>query len=215
MKVYDTSIMDGKLVCTHKCDDIPFDMCYAYGMNNIYVAFGQYVVLYEMKNRGLEFNELERIPVEGTVIGIAKTLDGLYTANDSSKTFRWDDFSIKSDQPYAKEGNKPFICSSFRGEEVAYIKDHKVIVTDIEGKKLSESVCSLQYPKGLSFDSDNNIIVCSFLQQAKQIKNGGKQSRNIDIMHHYSPPSNVVFHPEGHKLICFYLNYYLCIYQIM
>uniref|UniRef100_A0A8W8MSX5 Tripartite motif-containing protein 56 n=1 Tax=Magallana gigas TaxID=29159 RepID=A0A8W8MSX5_MAGGI len=112
LKVYDTSIMDGKLVCTHKCDDIPFDMCYAYGMNNIYIAFGQFVVMYEIKNRGLEFNELARIPVEGTVIGIAKTLDGLFTANDSSKSFRWDDFSIKSNLPYAKEGNRPFICSS-------------------------------------------------------------------------------------------------------
>lgn len=40
LKVYDIFIMDGKLVCIYKCDDILFDMCYVYGMNNIYIVFG-------------------------------------------------------------------------------------------------------------------------------------------------------------------------------
>lgn len=40
LKVYDIFIMDGKLVCIYKCDDILFDMCYVYGMKNLYIVFG-------------------------------------------------------------------------------------------------------------------------------------------------------------------------------
>lgn len=215
LKVYDTSIMNGKLVCTHTCDDIPFDMCYAYDMNKIYVAFGRFVVLYEIKTRGLEFTELERIPVEGNVIGIAKILDGFFTANDSSASFRWDDFSIKSNLPYAQEGDKPFICSSLCGKKVAYSKGNRVIVFDTEGNELLESVCSLSSPRGLSFDSDDNIIVCSYFGQMKQIKNVGTPSRNIRIMNRLTSPYNIVYHPECHKLICFFRTENPCIIKII
>lgn len=62
--MYDTSVTHGKkLVCTHKCDDISYDMCYANGMNKIYVAFGQFIVKYEIKLRGTELTKLERIPL--------------------------------------------------------------------------------------------------------------------------------------------------------
>lgn len=50
-----------------------------------------------MKNCGLEFNEFERILVEGIVIGIVKILDGFYMVNDLLKIFWWDDFLIKLD----------------------------------------------------------------------------------------------------------------------
>lgn len=214
LKVYDTSIINGKLVCTHKCDDTPFNMCYAYGMDKIYVACGKFVVLYEITSRGLEFTELKKIPVKGNVIGIAKTLNGYSTANDSSASFRWDDFSIKSNVPYAKEGDKPFICSSFCGKKVAYVRKRSVIVTDTEGNELSESVCS-GYPRGLSFDSDDNIIVCCYNAQIEQITNVGKSCRKIDLTHRSTTPYNIVYHPEGHKLIGFYLSKYICVYQIM
>lgn len=58
-------------------------------MNRIYVAFGHFVVQYEIKkNCGMELIELERIQVEGVVQGIAKTTEGYLTTNESSVSFQ-------------------------------------------------------------------------------------------------------------------------------
>ncbi|XP_052678654.1 uncharacterized protein LOC128159566 [Crassostrea angulata] len=211
LDVYDTSVTNGKkMVCTHKCDDIPYDMCYAYGMNKIYVAFGQFIILYEIKRRGTELTKLEKNPVERNVKGITRTSDGFFTANNSSVSFRCSDFSIKSNLPYVMTGNNPFICSTFCGKKVAYIKGNSVIVTDTRGNKLSEFVCSSRSPRGLYSDSDDNIFVCFFSERMEQIKNVGKPSRNIDM----KSPYHIVFHPAGHKLICFYLGQNPCIFEI-
>lgn len=99
--------------------------------------------MYEIKNCGLEFNEFVRILVEGIVIGIVKILDGFYMVNDLLILFWWDDFLIKLNLLYVKKGDKFFICLLFCGKEVVYIKDYKVIVIDIVGKKLLEFVCFL------------------------------------------------------------------------
>lgn len=91
-------------------------------MNKICVAFGKYVVQYEIKNAGTKFVEIERIQVEKAVIGIAKTIDGFFTANKTSASFRWLNIS------YVQSGLRPFICSSFCGRKVAYTTKQSVKV---------------------------------------------------------------------------------------
>ncbi|XP_052680150.1 uncharacterized protein LOC128160887 [Crassostrea angulata] len=204
LDVYDTSSKTSKLVCTLNCDSIPYDMCYAYSMNRIYVAFGGFVVQYEIKNLGTQFVETERITVENTVIGIAKITDGFFTANESSASFRWSDFSIRSDIPYVKSRERPFICSSFCGKKVAYTTENSFIVMDTKGNKLSEYFCSPSNPIGLSFDSGDNIIVCLNNREIKQIRYNGTSSRCIKKNDNiFSRPENIVFHPEGHMFMNF------------
>ncbi|XP_052678652.1 tripartite motif-containing protein 45-like [Crassostrea angulata] len=200
LKVYNTCTE--KLINTHHCDSKPFDICHAYSMNRIYVAFGTFVVLYEINNQGMEFIELEKIQVEGVVQGIARTIDGFFTANESSVSFRCSDFTIKFYLPYVKPGARPFICSSFFGRKVAYTTDREVIVMDTKGNKLSEYSCSGIYPTGLSFDSNDNIIVCSYSSLPKQIKFDGTSRRSLEIGNGQGYfPRNIIFHPEGHKFI--------------
>lgn len=81
-------------------------------MKRIYVTFGNLVVHYEIKGLGTQFVETERIQVEKTVMGIAKVTDGFFTVNEFLVSFRWRDFSINSDLPYVKLGERPLICSS-------------------------------------------------------------------------------------------------------
>lgn len=201
LKVYNTCTE--KLINTHHCDSKPFDICHAYSIKRIYVAFGTFVVQYEINNQGMEFIVLEKIQVEGVVQGIARTIDGFVTANESSVSFRWSDFTIKFNLPYVKSGARPFICSSFCGRKVAYTTDREVIVMDTKGNKLSEYSCSGIEPSGLSFDSNDNIIVCSSYSLPKQIKFDGTSRR---ILHETGSgdahfPKNIIFHPEGHKFI--------------
>lgn len=203
LDAYDTSGKTAKLVCTLNCYSIPYDMCYAYGMNRISVAFGKSVVQYEIKNLGKKFVETERIQVEKSVMGIAQITDGFFTTNESSGAFRWSDFSIRSDLPYVQSGVRPFICSSFCGKKIAYTTESSVIVMDTKGNKLSEYSCSRSKPEGLSFDSEGNIIVCFDNREIKQIRYNGTSSRCIRKYVYFRNPKNIIFHPEGHLLMKF------------
>lgn len=203
--VYDTSSHTAKLVYSFKCDNVPFDMCYAFGMNRVYVAFGNCVIQYEIKNEGTTFVEVERIQVEDVVIGIAKTIDGFVTVNQSSTTFRWSDFSKKCSLRNGKLRNWLVICSSFSCRKIAYTTAGSVIVRESTGKKLTEYSCSGRKLVGLSFDSDDNVIVCFYDSQPEQINCDGKSRRIVNFEGTYESiiPGNITFHPEGHKCIVF------------
>lgn len=205
LDVYDTSSYIANLVYSYKCDNVPYDMCYAFGMNRVYVAFGKYVVQYEIKNEGTAFVEVERIQFEDMVIGIAKTIDGFVTVNKSSTTFLWSDFSMKCSLPNGKIGDYPFICSSFCCRKIACITEDGVIVMNTKGRKLSEYSCSGRKQRGLCFDSDDNIIVCFCEGQPEQINSDGKSRRIINFEERYESfiPINISFHPEGHRCIVF------------
>lgn len=81
---------------------------------------------------------------------------------------------------------------------------------DTKGNKLSEYSCSGIEPSGLSFDSNDNIIVCSSSSLPMQIKFDGTSRRSLKTGSgdaHF--PKNIIFHPEGHKFITisfFYLS---------
>lgn len=174
-------------------------------MNRVYVAFGKCVVQYEINNEDITFVEVERIQFEDIVIGIAKTIDGFATANKSSTTFRWSDFSMKCSLPNGKLGDWPFICSSFCCRKIAYITEGGVIVMDTKGRKLSEYSCSGRKQRGLSFDSDDNIIVCFCESQPEQMNCDEKSRRTINFEGTYESfiPINIILHPECHRCIVF------------
>lgn len=199
LRVYNTC--SKKWIHTHKCDSTPYGICHAYSMNRINVAFGHVVIKYEIKNRGIEFIELEKIQVEGVVQGIAKTIEGFFTANESSVSFRWSDFTIKFNLPYVKSGDRPFICSSFCGKKVAYTTERSVIIMDTKGNRLSEYSCSRSKPRGLSFDSGDNIIVCFSESRPEQIKFDEASRRRLKMCDSKQFPDNIIFHPEGHRCI--------------
>lgn len=217
LDVYDTTNYTAKPVYSFKCDSEPYDMCYAFGMDRVYVAFGKCVVQYEIKNEGTTFVEVERIPVKGNVIGIAKTFDGFVTANKSSTTFRWSDFSIKCSLQNGKLRDWPVICSSFCGRKIAYNTEGGVIVMDTKGNKLSEYSCSGRKQVGLSFDAEGNVITCFCDSQPEQINCDGKSRRIINFEGTYESfiPGNITFHPEGHRCIVFkYCNRGFTIFRI-
>lgn len=93
-------------------------------------------------------------------MGKAKITDKFFSDNKIVALFRWSDFSINSDLPYVKLGERPLICSPFCGKKGAYITEYNVLVMDTAGKKLLEYSCSRSKQSGVSFDSDENIIVC-------------------------------------------------------
>lgn len=160
---------------------------------------------------------MERIPVKGNVIGIAKTFDGFVTANKSSTTFRWSDFSIKCSLQNGKLRDWPFICSSFCGRKIAYNTEGGVIVMDTKGNKLSEYSCSGRKQVGLSFDAEGYVITCFCDSQPEQINCDGKSRRIINFEGTCESfiPGNITFHPEGHRCIVFkYCNRGCTIFRI-
>lgn len=134
------------------------------------------------------------------MIGIAKVTDGFFTANEILASFRWSDFSINSYLPYVKLGERPLICSSFCGKKGAYTTECNVIVMDTAGKKLLEYYCSRSKPSGVSFDSDENIIVCLNYKELKQIRYDGKSSRCIREYDLLTTPNNSISFNQ--KVIC-------------
>lgn len=73
---------------------------------------------------------------------------------------------------------------------------------DTKGNRLSEYSCSGGKIRGISFDSDDNIIVCFYDSQPEQIKFDRTSRRSLDIDYgNYYFPRNIIFHPEGHKFI--------------
>lgn len=84
-----------------------------------------------------------------------------------------------------------------------------MIVTTIDEKKLSEYLCTSSNPRGLSFDSEDNIVVCSEDGRPEQIKADGQFRRNVDTSAQSTGKAskfsqiNIISHPEGHKWMSF------------
>lgn len=77
-------------------------------------------------------------------------------------------------------------------------------------KKLTEYLCTAENPGGLSFDSEDNIVVCSENELPEQIKADGQFRRNVDTNAQSTSKAskfsqiNIISHPEGHKWMSFY-----------
>jgi hypothetical protein len=136
------------------------------------------------------------------------------SANESRRMICSPDFSIiNHSSPYSKRGARPFISSSTRSDLHCFIRESKVVVVDQNNEEIFQSSAIAGNPRGVTFDLQDNILVCVRDPKIKQISHGGTKSRYInlsDIVDSY----NVVLHPTGEKMLVLDYHNKCCVYKV-
>lgn len=69
-------------------------------------------------------------------------------------------------------------------------------------------------PRGLTFDLNDNVLVCCRTNKLKQIRCGGNESRDIEL-DGISDAFNVFLHPMGEKVLVLDFGAKCCIYHVL
>jgi DNA-binding beta-propeller fold protein YncE len=87
------------------------------------------------------------------------------------------------------------------------------VVVDQNNKEIFQSSAIAGDPRGVTFDLQDNILVCLMNSKIKHISQGGTESRDIDLSG-IGDSYNVVLHPTGEKMLV--LDFYdkCCVYKV-
>lgn len=88
------------------------------------------------------------------------------------------------------------------------------MVADQDNKVVLDKILDTCDPRGLAFDLQDNIFICTMNDTLRQIRRGGGESRNIalpGIIQSY----NVVLHPTGEKVLIFDIHNRFCVYKVL
>ena len=98
-----------------------------------------------------------------------------------------------------------------------FLSKSHVVVANSSNETIFSSDRLNGSPRGLTFDLHDNVLVCIKGNKLKQVRHGGKESRDIELEGIRST-YNVVLHPTGEKMLV--MDYKgreekCCVYQIM
>lgn len=218
LKLFDVSAPDGLCVHTEECASAPYGLCHSRvneSLNEIYVSFQNFVVLYQINVENIaKFTKLQTIHLNESMLSISCGLTTVFSANNDKAFICSQDFKIELWSTFRKEGSKvPFISSSSKSDYHCFSTDGHVVVADRRCATIFLSDRFAGDLRGLTFDLHDNVLVCNRKNELKQIRFGGKESRNIKldgIVDSY----NVVLHPTGEKMMVFDFKKKCCVYQI-
>lgn len=108
----------------------------------------------------------------------------------------------------------PFLSSSSKSDFHAFTKVGRVVVVDRNYKQIFQSEEFQGELRGLTFDLHDNVLVCCRTNKLKQIKCGGNESRDIELVG-ISNAYNVVIHPSGEKVLVLDFDAKCSIYQVL
>ncbi|XP_055999139.1 probable E3 ubiquitin-protein ligase MID2 [Ostrea edulis] len=216
LKVYDISDAVGECVHTHSCQATPYGLCQSGDcMDKVYVSFEDYVDYYQIRVAGsVTFIKLGTFQLKERMLAISYGTAAVSSANESKRMICSSNFSvINHSSRYSKSGKRPFVSSSSRSDQHCFMRESKVVVVDQNNKEIFQSSVTGGYPQGLTFDLQDNILICLMNSKIKQIRNGGTESRDINlpgIVYSY----NVVLHPTGEKMLVLDFNSKCCVYKV-
>lgn len=108
----------------------------------------------------------------------------------------------------------PFISSSCKSDYHCFSKDGHVVVKDGNTENICQSDRFQDEFRGLTFDLHDNVLVCTRTSKLKQIRCGGKESRDI-VLDGIGDSCNVVLHPTGEKMLVLDYRKKCCVYQVL
>lgn len=138
----------------------------------------------------------------------------IFSCSDSVKMICTSDFSVNHTSSSPKTGNRPFISASFHSNHHAIIRNCKIVVADQDNKVVLDKILDTLDPRGLAFDLQDNIFICTMNDTLRQIRRGGGESRNIALPG-IREAYNVVLHPTGEKVLILDIRDRFCVYKVL
>ncbi|XP_048743652.2 uncharacterized protein LOC125657059 [Ostrea edulis] len=216
LKVYDISDAVGECVHTHSCQATPYGLCQSGDcMDKVYVSFTDYIDYYQIKvAESVTFTKLGTFQLKEPMLVISYGTAAVSSANDNKRMICSSDFSvINHSSPYSERGVKPFVSSSLRSDRHCFVRKPDVVVVDQNNKDIFQSSVTGGSPRGLTFDLQDNILICLMNSKIKQVRDGGTESRDINfpgIVYSY----NIALHPTGEKMLVLDYNSKCCVYKV-
>lgn len=90
----------------------------------------------------------------------------------------------------------------------------ETVVADQDNKVVLDKVLHISDPRGLAFDLQDNIFICTMNDTLRQIRRGGVESRNIALPG-IQEAYNVVLHPTGEKVLILDIYNRFCVYKVL
>ena len=222
LKVFDVSTATGKCVHTEKCESRPYDLCHARGtmtLEEIFVSFNEFVILYriniDVKDVAI-FMKLQTIHLKEPMTAISCGPAAIFSASDTKAYICTQDFTIKHTSTFSKVAFVPFVSSSMTSDLHCFRSKRHVVVANSSKEHIFRSDCLNGCPAGLTLDLHDNVLVCTMGNKLKQVRHGGKESRDIELAG-IGKTYNVVLHPTGEKMLImdYSLKVKCCVYQIL
>ena len=113
-----------------------------------------------------------------------------------------------------KDGDRPFSSVSFHYDQQAFALNGKtLVIVDENNKEVLKRSLSVSKARGLAFDLQDNVLVCTMSNKLLHIKHGEGESRDINLPG-IQQAYNVVLHPTGEKVMV--LDFYnkFCVYNV-
>lgn len=218
LQVYDVTNSNAKCIQTYPCSTTPFGLCLSgENMDKVYVSFETHVDHYQIDISDSDcviLKKMETFQLKKHMKAISRGSTLILSASDTKNMICTSDFSVKHSQNSQKTGDRPFIAASFHSNHHAIIRGNEVVVADQDNKDVLTKDIHTGDPRGLAFDLQDNIFICTMTNQLRQIKYGGGESRNIDLPG-IQTSYNVVLHPTGEKILILGFNKQFCVYKVL
>ncbi|XP_052680661.1 uncharacterized protein LOC128161419 [Crassostrea angulata] len=215
LQIYDITDTNAKCVLTYPCSTTPYDLCHERNsMHNVFVSFTTHVDQFRVEiSNSVTLRKIKTIELKTQMKALSCGPEMFFTKNNEMRMICTPDFSVKYNSPVPCRLNPPFISASFHSDLHAVIVGNDLLVVDRNNEKLFKKNLRTCFARGLAFDLQENIFVCLMNNNLIQIKNGGGESRYIelpDIKESY----NAVLHPTGEKVLI--LDYWkrFCVYRV-
>ncbi|XP_055999155.1 uncharacterized protein LOC125656750 [Ostrea edulis] len=216
LQAYDISDAVGKCVHTHSCQATPYGLCQSGDcMDKVYVSFEDYIDYYQVKvAENVTFIKLGTFHLKEPMLAISYGTAAASSATNSTRMICSSDFSvINHSSSYRKGGSRPFVSSSLRSDRHCFVRESEVVVVDQNNKEIFQSSVTRGSPRGLTFDLQDNILICLKNSKIQQIRDGGTESRVINLPG-IGNSYNVVLHPTGEKMLMLDNYSKCCVYKV-
>ena len=104
----------------------------------------------------------------------------IFSASETKAFICTHDFSIKQTSEFSTEiFLVPFVSSSVTSDLHCFLSESHVVVANSSNETIFRSDGLNCLPAGLTFDLHDNVLVCTMNNKLKQVRHGGKESRDI------------------------------------
>ena len=141
----------------------------------------------------------------------------IFSASDTKAYICIQDFIIKHTSEFSTGASVPFVSSSMTSDLHCFLSESHVVVADSSDEHIFRSDRFNGLLAGLTFDLHDNVLVCTINNKLKQVRHGGKESRDIEL-EGIGSTYNVVLHPTGEKMLVMDYSGFAekcCVYQIL
>ncbi|XP_078341682.1 uncharacterized protein LOC144627772 [Crassostrea virginica] len=214
--VYDITDSTATLVYTYPCPSAPYGLCYSgESMDKVYLSFGTRVEHYQIDINGtVMIKKIETIQLEREMRAISRGSSVIFARSNTERMICDTKFSVIHKTPCVKEGDRPFSSVSFHYDQQAFaLNGTNLLIVDENNKEVVNHSLNTKDARGMAFDLQDNVFVCMMSNKLRQIKHGGGESRDIDLLG-ISVAYNVVLHPTGEKVMVLGRENKFCVYNV-